>query len=100
MYSLNRLSYFVTFSKGSWFSVCKIVWPKALVFLCLWHIRRALAKVVMCKDKVAQNPCHLLHEIGSIMCDQEGPWRADVEKWAIQKIMDLTLKYLLTKEFW
>ena len=42
----------------------------------------------------------VLQELGSIMYDREGPWGADAERWAMLKIMDLTMKYLCAKEFW
>ena len=34
------------------------------------------------------------------MYDQEGPRGADAERWAMLKIMDLTMKYLCAKDFW
>ena len=77
---------------GAWFSVHRIVWLEALVFLSLWHVRITWQKQSCAKIKSPELCAIVLLELGSIMYDQEGPWEVDAEKWAMLKIMDLIMK--------
>ena len=70
------------------------------MFLYLLHVKRVWQKQSCAKIKSPELCAIVLQELGSIMYDQKGPWGPHVERWAMQKIIDLTMKYPYAKEFW
>ena len=80
--------------------LCRTVWPQSLVLLCLWHVRRAWQKQSCAKISSLALRAMVLQEMGSIMYNREGPRGADVEPWAMLRIMLLAKKYPVAAEFW
>ena len=80
--------------------MCRTVWLRSLVLLCLWHVRRAWQKQSCAKISSPALRAVVLQEMGSVMYDREGPRGLDAKPWAMLKIMHLTKKYPLAMEFW
>ena len=90
----------MTHSFSSSVIIHRIVWPRSVVLLCVWHVRRAWQKQSCAKITSPILRATVLEEMGSVMYVREGPRGADVEPWAMVKIMHLTKKYLLATDFW
>ena len=80
--------------------MCRTVWPRSVVLLCLWHVRRAWQKQSCAKISSPALHVVVLQEMGSVMYDRDGPRGLDAEPWAMLKIMHLSKKYPLAMEFW
>ena len=78
----------------------RIVWPRSIVLLCLWHVRRAWQKQSCAKITSLALRATVLEEMGSVMYDREGPRGADAKPWAMLKILNLMKKYPLATDFW
>ena len=78
----------------------RIVWPRSVVLLCLWHVRRAWQKQSCAKITSAALCATVLEEMGSVMYDREGTQGANAKLWAMLKILNLMKKYPLATDFW
>ena len=78
----------------------RIVWPRSVVLLCLWYVRRAWQKQSCAKITSLALCATVLEEMGSIMYDREGPRGADAKHWAMLKLLNSMKKYLVATDFW
>jgi hypothetical protein len=76
------------------------IWPNIAIFLCLWHLKRAWQKQACIKIKDPTLHSNVLQELGNIMYDRGGPFRACVEMWAMNRLQCITGKYHVANVFW
>ena len=100
MHHTPRFGCFLTHSFSSSVMIHKIVWPRSVVLLCLWHVRRVWQKQSYAKITSPAFHATVLEEMGSIMYDREGPRGVDAKPWAMLKILNLMKKYPLAIDFW
>ena len=92
-------TYCTTVSFSSSVTVCRIVWPRSVILLCVWHVRRAWQKKACAKITSPALRAAVLEDMGSVMYDREGPRGPDAEPWAMLKLKHLSKKYPLATDF-
>ena len=64
-------------------SMCTLVWPAAMIFLCLWHVRKAWAKNAVKKISTVAERATVLQMLGDVMYGKGCGVNDDPVDWAL-----------------
>ena len=70
--------------------MCRLVWPEARIFLCLWHVRKAWAENAIKKISTVGERATVLQMVGDIMYGKGMGINEDPVDWALQQLDRIT----------
>jgi hypothetical protein len=87
--------------------LCRVVWPGAKIFLCLWHVRKAWAENTVRKISTVEERAAVLQLLGDIMYGKGCGVDDDPIRWALSQLDIITYTkprsaafMLYIDEFW
>ena len=69
--------------------MCRLVWPNAKIFLCLWHVRKAWAENAVKKITTVGERATVLQMIGDVMYGKGCGVDVDPVQWALRQLNSL-----------
>ena len=70
--------------------MCRLVWPVARIFLCLWHVRKAWAENAVKKISTVVERATVLQMLGDVMYGKGCGVNDDPVDWALQQLNTIT----------